>query len=212
MNLYDLSHLLNNNSPVYPGSEKPAFDVAADIDVNGYRETRMTFNSHLGTHIDAPAHILENGISLDRMPPEVFTGLALVIEVPEKTEVIDRVFLEKYKNQISQADFLLFKTHQARYWGSPGYFVNYPVPDAEAASFLTGSSLKGVGFDTISADKMESIALENHHIFLEKGMIIIENLIFPLDFTLSSGRLFCFPIPFENADGSPVRAILETQQ
>jgi arylformamidase len=61
---YDLSHLLNNESPVYPGVNQPEFLNAATIEKNGYRETHFRFHSHLGTHVDAPAHMLKNGESL----------------------------------------------------------------------------------------------------------------------------------------------------
>ena len=211
MKLYDLSHPLNNNSPVFPGSKQPDFTSVSNIESDGYRETLMTINSHLGTHIDAPAHIFEKGVSLDKMPLEAFTGTAAVIPVPEKTDLIQISFLEHHISEIHAADFVLFKTNHCKYWGTPAYYNNFSVPDIDAINWLTGFSLKGIGFDTISADKMVSTELENHHVILSKGMIIIENLNFPEDMTTTSGRFFCFPLPYEDADGCPVRAVLEIE-
>ncbi|HZH72067.1 MAG TPA: cyclase family protein [Mariniphaga sp.] len=211
MKLYDLSHPLNYNTPVFPGSKQPYFTSASNIESDGYRETLITINSHLGTHIDAPAHIIEKGVPLDKMPLEAFTGTAVIITVPERAGLIQISFLEHYTREIRAADFVLFKTNHCKYWGTPAYFDNFPVPDLDAINWLTGFSLKGIGFDTISADKMESTELENHHVVLSKGMIIIENLHFPEDMTTTSGRFFCFPLPYENADGCPIRAVLEIE-
>jgi len=39
-------------------------------------------------------------------------------------------------------------------------------------------------------------------------LIIIENLLFPKNMGGVRGDFFCFPLPYQNADGSPVRAII----
>ena len=196
MKLYDLSHLLNNYTPVFPGSKNPDFTPVAEISIQGYRETLITINSHLGTHIDAPAHILEKGLSLDMLPLDSFTGQAIIINVPEKVEIIDSSFLENYWHQILQIDFVLFRTNWSRHWGTDTYQDSFPVVDSEAMARLTSLGLKGIGFDTISADPIESTTLDNHHLILEKGMIIIENLQFPEDLKGTSGRVFGIPFRY----------------
>jgi arylformamidase len=210
MNLYDLSHLLNNNSPVYPGKESPRFNQAASIEHDGYRETHLEFDSHLGTHIDAPAHMLETGKTLDQMPLDSYAGNALIIPVPGDTRFIDKEFLLKFKDKIKDAGFVLFKTGWSKYWGTPAYFKDFPVLTLEAVNWLLGHSLKGIGFDAISADPVESTSWENHYAIFGKGAVIIENLVFPDNLTETAGRFTCFPIPYEYADGSTVRAVFET--
>jgi kynurenine formamidase len=69
--------------------------------------------------------------------------------------------------------------------------------------------MKGIGFDTISADSIDSQDYANHYLLFENGLIIIENLRFPTGFDTSLGELFCFPLKFGEADGSPVRAVLK---
>jgi len=207
--IYDLSHPLNNETPVYPGTSAPIFEQTASIEKNGYRETFFRFHSHLGTHIDAPAHMLKNGLTLDKMDISSFQGKAMVIDVPEGTSEIEKTFLESFSNQFEGVEFVLFKTGWSQFWGDKKYFEDFPVLTEEALKFLLKINLKGIGFDTISADPIESTNYKNHYAIFEKGWLIIENLVFPKKLKENTGEFSCFPLPYEKADGSPVRAVLK---
>jgi arylformamidase len=211
MKLFDLSHLLNNQSTVYPGKDKPIFQPAAFIDKDGYRETHLEFDSHLGTHIDAPAHMLQNGLTLDRMPVSAFSGKAFIITVPDGMQKIDQHFLLSHAEDLKGAEFILFKTGWSKYWEISLYFTDFPTLTTDAVKWLLNFPLKGLGFDAISADPVESTDFPNHYLIFEKGLLIIENLKFPDELTVSAGEFTCYPLPFENADGSPVRAVFRTQ-
>lgn len=208
MPLYDLSHSLNNDIPVYPGTARPLFEPVAAIETEGYREIRLCFHSHLGTHIDAPAHMLENGITLDRLPLDTFAGKARIIPVPAEMQLIEKDFLQSCAGSLAATDFVLFKTGWGKLWGKPGYFKGFPVLAAGAVDWLLEFSLKGIGFDSISADPVESSDYPNHFRLLKKGLIIIENLVFPDELAEITGDFSCFPLPLQDADGSPVRAIM----
>jgi len=207
--IYDLSHSLNNESPVFPGSSSPVFKSIATIEGKGYRETKLEFQSHLGTHIDAPAHMLADGKMLDQMDISAFLGKALIIEVDEKIPVIEKEIVSEFQNDLDEADFVLFKTGWSKYWGDKKYFDEFPTLSSGALEYLLQFSLKGIGFDTISADPIESTDYKNHYSIFEKGIIIIENLVFSENLNEKKGEFSCYPIPFEKADGSPVRAVLK---
>ncbi|MEM0158937.1 MAG: cyclase family protein, partial [Thermoplasmataceae archaeon] len=51
----------------------------------GSRITNITFNSHCGTHIDAPYHYVEEGKTIDSFSPGFFHGRAAVLNLT-KTE------------------------------------------------------------------------------------------------------------------------------
>ncbi len=207
MKLFDLSHTLSNNTPVYPGMNTPSFQPVATMMKDGYRETRLDFDSHTGTHIDAPAHMLPGGKTLDQLPVSAFTGSALIIPVPEKTKLICKDTLLKFEERLKGADFVLFNTGWSKYWGSPRYFEDFPTLATDATGWLLSFPLKGIGFDNISADPVGSAGFPNHHSIFEKGLIIIENLIFPEGLPDGTGTFHCYPLPVEEADGSPVRAV-----
>jgi kynurenine formamidase len=207
MKLYDLSHLLNNDTPVFPGMSKPRFTPAATFEKNGYRETRFEMDSHTGTHMDAPAHMLKNGKTLDQFPVDRFAGKALIISVPENTKHVEKDFLVQFAAKLKEAQFVLFKTGWSKLWGTPRYFEDFPTLSADAVEWLLTFSLKGTGFDVISADPIDSTSYPNHFSILGKGLIIIENFMFPKELTEAEGDFFCFPLFYENADGAPVRAV-----
>lgn len=207
--IYDLSHPLNNETPVYPGTPSPVFISTASIEKSGYRETHFNFRSHLGTHIDAPAHMLEKGRMLDQLDISAFNGKALIIETKEGIREIEESFLESFSNELEVAEFVLFKTGWSKFWGDKKYFEDFPVLKEDALCFLLKFKLKGIGFDTISADPVESTDYKNHYAIFKKGLIIIENLVFPDDLKTNKGEFSCYPLPYKNADGSPVRAVLK---
>lgn len=207
MKLYDLSHLLNNETPVFPGMGKPVFEPVATIEKEGYRETRLSFDSHTGTHIDAPAHMFLNGKKLEQLPVDTFSGKALIISVPENTARIEKELLLPFKEILEKVDFILFKTGWSDHWGTQRYFENFPTLTADSVEWLLTFLLKGFGFDVISADSLDSTTFPNHFSILGKELVIIENLRFPGELTETEGEFFCFPLPYENADGSPVRAV-----
>jgi arylformamidase len=206
--IIDLSHQLNNHISVYPGTANPLFKQVFNIKEHGFAETKINMLSHHGTHMDAPAHMILNGKTLDQFEPEKFFGKACCINCSNiQNSNIDLNLLKKYEHIIKTADFVLFFTSWSNKWGTEDYYSNFPVLSKEACQWLSNFNLKGIGLDNISLDKIDTENFENHYIILGKGMIIIENLtnldlLENKEFTLS-----CFPLKFDNADGSPVRAV-----
>ena len=204
MKVYDLTHTIRNDMPVYPGTEQPRLTTACTIEEVGYRETLLHMYSHTGTHMDAPAHMLPDGAALDRYPGEKFVGAAIVVDCRGEKD-ISLPLLQRY--DLSGVDFVLFCTGWDRKWGTPAYYENFPCLTAEAAAYLAALPLKGVGEDSISLDPCDSTEFPNHITLMKAGFINTENLT-GLDALL--GRRFTFvtlPLKFENADGCSCRAI-----
>ena len=87
------------------------------------------------------------------------------------------------------------------------YLYKYPIISDEVAEFIVSSKKKGVAFDTISVDTIDSLTLSNHHKLLSNNVLIFENLT-NLSEIKSNHFTFCaLPLKFENADGAPIRAI-----
>ena len=204
MKVYDLTHTIRNDMPVYPGTEQPRLTTACTIEEVGYRETLLHMYSHTGTHMDAPAHMLPDGAALDRYPGEKFVGAAIVVDCRGEKD-ISLPLLQRY--DLSGVDFVLFCTGWDKKWGTPAYYENFPCLTAEAAAYLAALLLKGVGEDSISLDPCDSTDFPNHITLMKAGFINTENLT-GLDALL--GRRFTFvtlPLKFENADGCSCRAI-----
>ncbi len=211
LKIIDLTHPISPNMPVYPGSEPPVFTIVYTIDQIGFLEKKITLSSHTGTHIDAPAHLLKTHNTLDMLAIEHFYGSALLITYKDSAvRSIGIKELQPYQEKIQAADFLLLHTGWSQYWGSEKYFTSYPVLSVEAAQWLGGFKLKGFGLDTISADTADSQEYLVHKALLQKNIIIIENLAHLADIPANQFDFSCFPLSFEDADGSPVRAVAFT--
>ncbi|MCK9628624.1 MAG: cyclase family protein [Bacteroidales bacterium] len=208
MKIIDLTQTISSDMPVYPGTGQPLILQATSVEWEGFAEKLITFYSHTGTHIDAPSHVLAGKKSLDKFEADKFVGDAMVVDVSCcPGGVIDEVFIAKYEEELTQVDFLLFYSGWASKWGTEDYFKGFPVLTHEATIWLTQHRLKGVGFDSISADSVSAQELTNHKLFLGSNMIIIENL---CNLDKLMGKIFtfiCLPLKIKDSDGSPARAV-----
>ena len=204
MKVYDLTHTIQNDMPVYPGTEQPKLTTACTIETAGYRETLLHMFSHTGTHMDAPAHMLLDGAALDSYPGDKFAGTAVVVDCRGEAD-ISLPLLQGY--DLDGVDFVLFCTGWDKKWGSPDYYEGFPCLTPDAAAYLASLPLKGVGEDTISLDPCDSVDFPNHITLLGADFVNTENLT-GLDALI--GRRFTFvtlPLKFENSDGCSCRAI-----
>lgn len=216
MSWIDFTHIINASMPTFPGTPAPELTTVATVPANYYRETKLQLYSHMGTHIDAPAHIIEDGRTLDQFPAEHFIGSAVVIpctpkRMPDETyPVIDMSALEPYMEAAEAADFLIFSTGWESKWNdASAYIKDYPILAQDIAFFAATRHKKGIGVDTLSPDRPDKLHFHRAFLSAEEG-VIIENLC-----NLSAvpaGELFplcALPLPYENADGAPVRVIGE---
>lgn len=208
MRYIDLSHRIEPGMPVYPGTEGPEIVVATTVEAEGFLEHKLTLFSHTGTHIDAPAHLLADGATLDELPLETFVGSAVVVDArlaPGATIGIEALL--PFASQIAESDFVLLCTAWDRFWGAAEYFGRFPVLSLEAAEWLAAQNLRGVGVDAISIDPVDSFELPVHRVLLGAGLISIENLTGLEPLIGQRVGFSCFPLPTRHADGSPVRAV-----
>lgn len=208
MRIIDLTHVIRPEMPVYPGTERPIFRPANTIARDGFREVKITFYSHTGTHIDAPAHLLEGMPTLDELDIAGFIGKAAILDFSKTgSKGITIEDLMQHSKTIEAVDFIILKTGWSRHWGSADYYKDFPTLTGNAAGWLSESRLKGVGVDAISVDEVEAVDLHVHRQLLSRNMVIIENLT-NLDPAGSDIFTLCvLPLKLEKADGSPVRAI-----
>ena len=207
--IIDLSHYIEEGMPVYPGTEPPDIKVVMSYEQFGFKESRIQIFSHVGTHLDCPAHIYPDGLSVANMPIDQFCGSGLVLDSSElgSHALIDTSFISRFNNLITNKDFILFYTAWDKKWGSSAYFEDYPTFTEEAIKYLAQMQIKGIGIDAISIDPVDENQLNNHRIFLQSQKIIIENL---KDIDTLIGKDFefmCFPLKLQNGDGSPIRAV-----
>lgn len=203
--LIDLSYVINEDIPVYPGTPLPNIEKLSDIRTDGYLESNFTLSTHTGTHIDVEKHISDQGKTISQYEIEQFFGTAQTIDCSacrkvQTDHITDAIDLTDLP------DFILFITKWDRYWGSEEYFTGYPVLTDAAARYLSKMPLKGIGIDACSFDIPDTCQLTNHKVLLENGLILIENLKGLSKLVNKKFTFTCFPLKIEKGDGSPVRA------
>lgn len=206
MAIIDLTQRMETGMPVYPGDPAPAFTPVANFDTHGYWARQITITTHTGTHIDAPAHCLAGGKTLDQFPASHFIGRALVIDCRQVTGEISLSHLEPFGPSLN-TDFLLILTAWDRYWGEETYFAGFPVLSPQAVAWLAAQKIKGIGIDAPSVDAADAADLANHCQLLGHDIVIIENLTH-LD-AIPGGRcqLHCLPLLIVGTDAAPARVI-----
>lgn len=208
MKVIDLTHTILEDMPVFPGSETPKLTTKSTYEKDGFKETLLQMYSHVGTHMDPPAHIFANQKTLDQFSPEQFIGKALVVDCRDLKEgqaiTIDKINIDKAK----LADFLLFNLGWDKRWNLDTYFNDYPCIDDTVLEFILNSNFKGIGFDVMGLDPLRDNNLNRHKaLFIDTDIVNIENL---TNLDQCGNDLFwfsCFPLKIENCDGFPIRAI-----
>ncbi|WP_297474669.1 cyclase family protein [Thermococcus sp.] len=184
--IIDLSIPISEETPVYPDDPPVNVRLWAVIDRDGYYMNVLKMGEHTGTHVDAPAHFIPGGKTVDELPLEKFIGEGLVLDVRggEGEIKLDEIPDSGYFDRV-----VLFLTGGREL--SP-----------EVALFLVAEGAKAVGTDSMSIGD-EAV----HKILLSAEVPVFENLA-GLEALL--GREFTFialPLKIEGGSGSPVRAV-----
>ena len=108
MKLYDATLAIHEKMVIFPGDppfkKEPVSQIQTGDDVN---LTRITMGTHLGTHVDPPAHFIENGATVDQLSLETLVGPGVVADLRGCSQ-IDRRALEKAS--IADTKRVLMKT------------------------------------------------------------------------------------------------------
>ncbi len=158
---------------------------------------------HVGAHTDAPQHYRLGGKAAHELPLDAYHGPCQVVEV--RATRGERFGLEDLVQQ-PDSPRVLFKTGtfpDPEHWNT-----DFAAPEPELIDRLGARGVVLVGFDTPSTDLFHSKGLEAHQMLFKHGMMNLEGLVLA---HVKPGRyrLIALPLPLEDADASPVRAVLE---
>ncbi|MGE4291381.1 MAG: cyclase family protein [Desulfovibrio sp.] len=209
MRVIDLTHALTLEIPVFPGTPAPEFGTLADLGVHDFRESWFRLTSHMGTHCDAPAHLLPGGATLDSFSPEAWIGQGRRLDLRAVVRGnAGRIGPEHLRPLLpARCDWLLLWTGWERHWNRPDYFRGHPELTPAAAELLAGLGITGLGLDTGSPERGDDPELPVHRSLLRAGMLIVENLCNLSELPDSGFTFICAPLPLSSADGAPCRCL-----
>jgi kynurenine formamidase len=208
----DLAYPLDPTTPVYPNYPAVAIEVLESpryTRTDGRRSlnsSKVAFGMHCGTHMDAPYHFFEDGLTIDQVPLDICVGPALLIDLRNALPngLIEVQHLKPQEAKIRETRRIVLHTGWSDQWGKPEFFTDHPVFTPEAAEFVVDCGVRLVGVDFPSVDRPPFPA---HIAFLGNGIVIVENLTNLPAIGKEVFHLVVLPLKFTGRDGSPVRAI-----
>ena len=99
-------------SRYYPGELERVQRIGHGHDCN---VSRLALGVHSGTHVDAPAHFLEDGATAEQLPLEALLGPAQLVEVPGPQGDIGPEALNELRPGTPR---VLFRTRNSELWRS----------------------------------------------------------------------------------------------
>jgi arylformamidase len=202
----DLTHPYENGMPVYPGLPQPSFRNIANVEADGYAMTEYHMLNHIGTHVDAPAHQIAGGDTLDEIPLERLVTDALTLDVSARKPhgAIPLAELEPHLDKVRDGDLVFLYSDNARNYGTDAYWTGWSYPDAEASRALIDRGVSGIGFDGPSCDPVDTTTFDLHRVWLGAGRLILENVT-NLDRLPERAPVVVAPIKVRAANGGPAR-------
>jgi arylformamidase len=197
MKWYDVTRPLAAGMLVYPGDTRPAF---SQKDAGKYLISDLHLSSHTGTHVDAPAHYLKTGDTIDTIPLETLIGTCRVMSVRDTNGLISR---EQIEGKHRHEKRILIRTS---FSGKAVFAEDYPSLSREAAEYLVSCGVICVGIDSPSIESYDCDG-SVHRCLLKNNCIIIE-LLDLSDVPEGIYAMVALPLRLEGLDGSPARVIL----
>lgn len=204
--IYDISMPVRNGGPVYPGNPGIRIEEQQSISRGaGANVSSLSFGSHTATHVDAPKHFVDDGVTVDNLPLDVLIGPALLVRFDDELRSITRKDLEN--RNLEGHKRVLFATRNSQLQARAEFAKDYTFVAPDAAEFLVELGVQLVGVDYLSIEQFRSGHHLTHHTLLGNSVVIVEGL--KLDEPPEGVyKLVCLPLKIAGCDGAPARAVL----
>lgn len=208
MTIYDISLTISPDLPTWPGDPGLELALFESMDRGAHANvTTISSSVHLGTHVDAPHHFLNDGRTVESLPLDVLTGPCYVTQLPDGIEAITSEVLDRTEIT-SDMQRVLFGTRNSHWWarGETKFQTDFVAITEDGAEWLVERGVKLVGVDYLSVAPYGD-SVPTHTVLLEAGVVLVEGL------NLSQVMrgfydLYCLPLKIAGSDGAPARAIL----
>jgi len=148
--------------------------------------------THVGTHVEVPAHVIDNGKSCSDLPLSVFWGSGIVFRFLDRTEKNCRLTPNDLPG-VERGDIVLIG-------GAPDR--PYPEVGQETAKWLLEKGIKMIGIDDWAA-----VDDPAHHVLLPNDIPIIEQLAHLDQLRHQRFLFFGLPLRVHEMDSSWIRAV-----
>jgi kynurenine formamidase len=215
----DLTHSLEEHTPSWNGScgfkHETKLDYADCPGEVKFRVQQIKMHAGIGTHIDAPAHCISGGITVDQLSLQDLIAPCVVIDVSKHASAQYSLSMkeieefEQIHGKIEAGSFVIVRTGWDKFWMHPDKYRNnhaFPSISGSSAEFLLQRNIVGVGIDTLSPDRPES-GYPVHGAVLGAGKYIVENIANCCDLPPVGSFILSLPIKAKGCTESAIRCI-----
>lgn len=218
--IIDLTHTIDSNIPTWDGN--CGFNMKVICDYKDCKapdlfriQSAEFVKLGTGTHMDAPAHCIEGGNTIDAIPISDLVTDCVVINV---SDVVDENYIimpevienfEKENGKIKENSFVIFHTGWDKFWGDKTKYqneYNFPSVHASTAKLLIERNIAGLGTDTLSADTGKN-GFPVHRAILGAGKYLVENIKNADKLPATGSKVFVMPIKVSGGTEAPIRLI-----
>ncbi|KTD49458.1 metal-dependent hydrolase [Legionella rubrilucens] len=184
----DLTHTLTPAIPTWEGTvgfkQEVLLDYGQCTTEPPFCVQQFTLEAGLGTHLDAPAHCIPHGLTVDKLPLSDLLVPCVMIDVSAKAHASyrispdDLIAFEQQHGPVPPRSFVVFHTGWARFWADPIKYRNnlvFPCVAKETAELLLKRDIAGLGIDTLSPDRPDG-GYPVHQIILGSKRYLVENV------------------------------------
>lgn len=194
---------IEEDMPVYPNNPRPEIRRYRQIPEDSTTESEIDIGSHTGTHVDAPMHVMEEGIPVSEMDLENFYGDCRVLDLTDIGNAIEPEDLDEDK---LDSRIILLKTENSKR-EKEKFTKDFAYLTLEAAEKLAENDVDTVGIDYLSLVAFDGgEKAKQAHEFANREMTVIEGLRLN-DAKPGSYKFSGFPLKMDT-DGAPMRAVL----
>lgn len=208
MTIYDISLTISPSLPTWPGDPGLVLEQFESMDKGAHANvTSISSSLHLGTHVDAPHHFLNDGRTVEGLPLDVLTGPCYVVQLPDGIDAITEDVLARTEIN-SDMKRILFGTSNSHQWarGESKFRDDFVAITEDGAEWLVERGVQLVGVDYLSVAPFGD-SEPTHNVLLKAGVVIVEGLNLS-NVVRGFYTLYCLPLKIAGADGAPARAIL----
>lgn len=208
MKIHDISLTISTELPVYPGDPPVVLEALTRISAGGAANlSRLSISTHCGTHLDAPFHYCDDGLTVDAVPLTLLVGEALVAELSAVVAIGRQQLAGLPLRGVKR---LLLKTGNSARLPTKDFNRDYAHLTEDGARYLLEREIGLVGIDGLSIESFDGDG-SVHRLLLGNGVGILEGL--RLD-GVAPGHyeLICLPLKIQGGDGAPARAILRSRE
>jgi len=192
-----------------------------------YSANLLSAPEHGGTHLDAPIHFFERGLTVDKIPVRQLVAPAAVIDVAARASadpdyrlsVEDLRAWEAANGRIEQGAIVMLRTGWGKRYGNrKAYFgddtpgatdkLHFPSYGADAVRVLVNERRVGaLGVDTPSIDYGQSRDFIVHQISAAAGVPGLENVANLESLPLRGAWVVALPMKIGGGSGGPLRIV-----